>query len=133
MNQQTNPVYFKWLYILIALAVLVNFSALFVTIIGPDGTFYAGIAKTIVQKHDYINLYAQGKEFLDKPHFPFWVTALFFELFGFQTWAYKLPGILFLMMGAGYTYQFAKKLYNKEIALWSVLILLDRRAYYHLQ
>jgi 4-amino-4-deoxy-L-arabinose transferase-like glycosyltransferase len=124
MNQQTNPVYFKWLYVLIALAVLVNFSALFVTIIGPDGTFYAGIAKTIVQKHDYVNLYAQGKEFLDKPHFPFWLTALFFEVFGFQTWAYKLPGILFLMMGAVYTYQFAKKLYNQEIALWSVLILL---------
>jgi 4-amino-4-deoxy-L-arabinose transferase-like glycosyltransferase len=124
MDQQNNPVYFKWLYILIGMAVLVNFSGLFVTIIGPDGTFYAGIAKTIVQKHDYINLYAQGRDFLDKPHFPFWVTAVFFELFGFTTWAYKLPGILFLMMGAAYTYQFAKKLYNHEIALWSVLILL---------
>jgi 4-amino-4-deoxy-L-arabinose transferase-like glycosyltransferase len=124
MNQPTNANYYKWLYILTGLAVLVNFSGLFVTIIGPDGTFYAGIAKTMVQRHDYINLYAQGKDFLDKPHFPFWVTALFFEMFGFQTWAYKLPGILFLMMGALYTYKFALKLYNKEIALWSVLILL---------
>jgi 4-amino-4-deoxy-L-arabinose transferase-like glycosyltransferase len=124
MNPQTNPVYFKWLYILIGMAVLVNFSGLFITIIGPDGTFYAGIAKTMVQRHDYVALYAQGKEFLDKPHFPFWITALFFEVFGFQTWAYKLPGILFLMMGSVYTYRFAKALYNTEIALWSVLILL---------
>jgi len=124
MNQQQNATYYKWLYILIGIAVLVNFSGLFVTIIGPDGTNYAGIAKTMVQRHDYIDLYTWGKDFLDKPHFPFWVTAVFFEIFGFQTWAYKLPGILFLMMGAWYTFKFARELYNKEIALWSVLILL---------
>lgn len=103
---------------------LLNFSGLFITIIGPDGTFYATIAKTMVQKHDYVNLYVKGADFLDKPHFPFWITALFFEAFGFKTWAYKLPGILFLMMGAIYTYQFAKRLYNQEIALWATLILL---------
>lgn len=124
MDGQNNANYFRWLYVLIVLAVLVNFSGLFVIIIGPDGTFYAGIAKTIVQKHDYVNLYAQGKDFLDKPHFPFWVTAIFFEAFGFRTWAYKLPGILFLMMGAVYTYRLARQLYNHEVALWSVLILL---------
>ncbi|GAB3924312.1 ArnT family glycosyltransferase [Mucilaginibacter myungsuensis] len=124
MDRPQNDTYYKWLYILIGMAVLVNFSGLFVTIIGPDGTFYATIAKTMVQKHDYVNLYVKGADFLDKPHFPFWVTAAFFEVFGFVTWAYKLPGILFLMMGAVYTYRFAKDLYNKEIALWSVLILL---------
>lgn len=124
MHQHNNATYFKWLYILTGLAVLVNFSGLFITIIGPDGAFYAGIAKTMVLRHNYIELYTQGKDFLDKPHFPFWITAFFFELFGFKTWAYKLPGILFLMMGAVYTYLFAKKLYNKEIAIWAVLILL---------
>ncbi len=115
---------YKWLYTFIAAAVLVNFSGLFVTIIGPDGTLYATIAKTMVLHHDYVNIYVQGADWLDKPHFPFWVTALFFNVFGINTWAYKLPGILFMMLGAVYTYFFAKRLYNKEIALWSVLILL---------
>ncbi|MGN6637592.1 MAG: ArnT family glycosyltransferase, partial [Mucilaginibacter sp.] len=124
MNGQNTTDNYKWLYIFIAAAVLVNFSGLFVTIIGPDGTLYATIAKTMVLKHDYVNLYAYGADWLDKPHFPFWVTAISFNLFGINTWAYKLPGILFVMMGAIYTYLFAKRLYNKEIALWSVLILL---------
>jgi len=114
----------KWLYLFIAMAVCVNFSGLFITIIGPDGTLYANIAKTMVQRHDYVNLYSQWGDWLDKPHFPFWITALSFNLFGITTWAYKLPGILFMMMGAWYTYLFAKSLYNNEIALWSVLILL---------
>src|ERR1700761_7924755 len=124
MNQSSTATNTKWLYIFIAMAVLVNFSGLFVLIIGPDGTLYATIAKTMVLKHDYVNLYAQGADWLDKPHFPFWVTALSFNLFGFTTWAYKLPGILFMMMGVWYTYLFAKSLYNKEVALWSALILL---------
>lgn len=114
----------KWLYLFIGMAVFVNFSGLFITIIGPDGTLYATIAKTMVLRHDYVNLYAKGGDWLDKPHFPFWITALSFNLFGFTTWAYKLPGVLFMMMGAWYTYLFAKSLYSKEIALWSVLTLL---------
>jgi len=115
---------YKWLYFFIAAAVLLNFSGMFVTILGLDGPLYACIAKTMVQRHDYVNLFSQGKDWLDKPHFPFWVTALSFNLFGFETWAYKLPAILFVLMGGAYTYLFCKKLYNKEIALWSVLIFL---------
>jgi len=118
-----SPSNYKWLYIFIAVAVLVNFSGLFVIIIGPDGTLYATIAKTMALHHDYVNIYVSGADWLDKPHFPFWITALFFNLFGIHTWSYKLPGILFMMMGAVYTYLFAKRLYNKEVALWSVLIL----------
>jgi 4-amino-4-deoxy-L-arabinose transferase-like glycosyltransferase len=124
MHQQYPATSTKWLYLFIAMAVLVNFSGLFITIIAPDGTLYATIAKTMVLRHDYVNLYAQGTDWLDKPHFPFWVTALFFNLFGFTTWAYKLPGILFMMVGAWYTYLFAKSLYNKEVALWATLISL---------
>lgn len=123
MNHTTVSGY-RWLYLFIFLAVLVNFSGLFTTIIGPDGTMYATIAKTMVLRHDYVNMYVLNRDWLDKPHFPFWVTALFFNAFGTHTWTYKLPGILFMMMGAVYTYLFAKRLYNKEIALWSVLILL---------
>jgi 4-amino-4-deoxy-L-arabinose transferase-like glycosyltransferase len=114
----------KWLYLFIGLAVALNFSGLFIPIIAPDGTLYASIAKTMVQRNDYVNLFVYDADWLDKPHFPFWVAALSFKLFGFSTWAYKLPAILFSLMGAVYTYKFAKILYNREVALWSVLILL---------
>jgi len=114
----------NWFYILIGAAVLVNFSGLFVTIMGPDAALYATIAKTMVQHHDYTNLIVNGTDWLDKPHFPFWIAALSYNTFGISTWAYKLPGILFLLMGAWYTYRLAKELYNERIALWSVLILL---------
>jgi len=124
MQQNHTAIKENWLYLFIAFAVFVNFSGLFIPVIGPDGTLYAVIAKTMAQRNDFVNLIAHGKDWLDKPHFPFWATAISFKLFGINTWAYKLPGILFLMLGAWYTFLFAKSLYNKPVALWSVLILL---------
>jgi 4-amino-4-deoxy-L-arabinose transferase-like glycosyltransferase len=124
MQQSPTADKTKWLYLFIGLAVLLNFSGLFIPILAPDGMLYAVIAKTMVQRNDYVQLFVHNADWLDKPHFPFWVTALSFKLFGFTTWAYKLPGILFMLIGAGYTYLLAKELYTKQIALWSVLILL---------
>ena len=90
----------------------------------PDAGVYASVSKNMLLRDKYWELYFQGAGWLDKPHFPFWVTALFFKIFGISTWSYKLPGILFVFMGAWYTWLFAKQYYNKAVALWSVFILL---------
>ena len=124
MDTLTSGNSIKWLNAFVVLAVLLNFSGLFIPIMAPDGALYAGIAKTMVLHNNYTDLFAEGRDWLDKPHFPFWIIAISFKCFGFTTWAYKLPAILFLLMGARYTYLFAKSLYNTEIALWAVLILL---------
>jgi 4-amino-4-deoxy-L-arabinose transferase-like glycosyltransferase len=114
----------KLLQLSIALGVLLNFSGLFVTIIGPDGALYASISKTMVIRNNFAELFVDGRDWLDKPHFPFWMAAISFKLFGFQTWAYKLPAVLLSMMAAGYTYKLAKLFYTREIGLWAALILL---------
>lgn len=114
----------RWIHFFIALAVLLNFSGLFVPIMALDAARYASIVKNMVLQHNYLELYCDHTDWLDKPHFPFWITAFFFKLFGVNTWAYKLPGILFLLLGARYTWLFSKQLYNNTVADWSVLILL---------
>ncbi|MFN8290297.1 MAG: glycosyltransferase family 39 protein, partial [Chitinophagaceae bacterium] len=114
----------RTLFWLIGFAIFINFSGLFVPLMDPDAGVYASISKSIAQRHDYVNLYFQEADWLDKPHFPFWVTAVFFKVFGYHEWSYKLPGILFTLMGAYYTFLFARKFYNTTIALWSSLILL---------
>ncbi len=112
------------LYILLGISVLVNFSGLFVPLMDPDAGVYASISRTMAENNDFVNLYFQGKDWLDKPHFPFWITAAFFEVLGVHDWVYKLPGVLFVMMGARYTYLFARKYYSETVALWSAFILL---------
>src|SRR5882757_740053 len=88
--------HFRWLLLL---GILTNITGLFVTILEPDGALYATIAKTIAQTGDFINLKVGGKDWLDKPHFPFWMAALSFKIFGINGFAYKLPALLFWAIG----------------------------------
>lgn len=124
IDDQDSSQRIKLLQLFIALGVLLNFSGLFVTIIGPDGALYASISKTMVIRNNFAELFVDGRDWLDKPHFPFWMAAISFKLFGFQTWAYKLPAVLFSMIAARYTYKLAKLFYTREIGLWAALILL---------
>ena len=124
MDTREQDVPQRWFALFLVLAIAVNGSGVGLPILGPDAAVYASIAKTMVQQHNYRELFVHGQDWLDKPHFPFWLTALSFRLFGVQTWAYKLPAILCLLMGAWYTYRFAQQFYPPQVARWSVLILL---------
>jgi 4-amino-4-deoxy-L-arabinose transferase-like glycosyltransferase len=76
-------------------------------------------------------MFGNGTDWLDKPHFPFWITAISFKLFGISNWSYKLPAIIFTLIGALYTWKFAIRLYaDKIIANWSVLDLSNGRTHY---
>jgi 4-amino-4-deoxy-L-arabinose transferase-like glycosyltransferase len=109
---------------LLLLEVFVNFSGIGVPFFSNDPALYAAISKAMVQRNDYINLYVYGVDWLDKPHFPFWMAAFSFKLFGVSEWAYRLPALLFILLGTYYTYLLAKQLYNTGVAQVSVLVLL---------
>ena len=114
-----------FLYVALGLAAFANASGLFVTILEPDSTSYATIAKTMVQRHDFVDLFELGKDWLDKPHLPFWLSAISFGIFGFSTWAYKLPALILVYVAAFYTYAFARNLYDRRIALVAAIIFLS--------
>ena len=114
----------KWFYWLVLAGILVNASGLLLPVMEPDGALYATISKTMVLSGDYINLKVQGKDWLDKPHFPFWIIALSFRLFGMNAFAYKLPAFLFWLSGAYFIFAWTKKLYNVQTARLAVLIYL---------
>lgn len=115
----------KWrvtLKVLIIFTIIVNGVGLFFPILrNDDPVLYANIAKNIVLSNDWINLTFLGHDWLDKPHFPFWVTALSFKIFGINSFAYIFPGFLFHVLGGYYTYRLACRLYNIDIGLLSAL------------
>ena len=114
----------KYFVPLFILGVVANLSALFLPILEPDGALYASIAKRMAQTNDFVNLYDLENDWLDKPHFPFWLTALSFKLFGYHSYAYRIPALFFWIMGAVYTFKFARLFYNDVVAKLAVLIYL---------
>ena len=88
-----------------------------------DSALYASIAKEMAISNNFLDLTFDGVDWLDKPHFPFWVTAISFKIFGINTFAYKLPAILFTLLALYYTFRITRELYNRETALLAILIL----------
>ena len=111
--------YFPWL---LFLGIVLNIPGLWLDIMEPDGALYATIAKRIVQHNDWVNLYGNGQDWLDKPHFPFWMAALSYKIFGINGFSYKLPAFIFWLVSLLYTYLTARDLFNSSVARISVLI-----------
>ena len=107
---------------LIILVGIVNLTGLFNDIFTADSSLYATISKSMSQSGDYLNIYVQGKDWLDKPHFPFWMCAISIKAFGANTFGYKFPSLLFFIAGLIYTYKLSKLLYDKETARLATLI-----------
>lgn len=109
----------KWL---IVIAILANCVGMFFPSLSSTFTpYYGSIAKNVVLSHNWLDLTQLGHDWLDKPHFPFWMTAVSFSLFGINSFAYILPGFLFNLLGIFYTYKLAKFWYNGEVGLVAAL------------
>ncbi|TCI91015.1 ArnT family glycosyltransferase [Tenacibaculum sp. M341] len=107
----------------IILIIIVTIIGLPLTLMPPDAALYASISKEMYLNNDFINLYSLGKDWLDKPHLPFWLTAISFKIFGVSNFSYKLPGVLIFFFGVWITYKFAKEAYDKKTAILASIIL----------
>jgi len=110
--------------VVLALAMLVNIAGIGIRYFTDDPSLYSVLARGMAQSNNFTDLIYHGKDWLDKPHFPFWMAALSFKIFGINTIAYKLPALLFFLMSVAYTYKLARKFYDLETSLIATLILL---------
>ena len=114
----------KLLYLaLFILALAINFAAIKTPFFTDDQGLYASIAKNLLYKKDFFQLFTYNQDWLDKPHFPFWAIFISFKVFGISEWPYRLPALLFFCLSLLYTFLFTRKYYGWEIAAAAVLIL----------
>src|SRR3981189_633224 len=88
--------------VLFVLALIVNLAGINVNFFTDDPGLYASIAKNLVYKKEFLQLFTYNQDWLDKPHFPFWMVYFSFKAFGISVWAYRLPGLIFFMLGLLY-------------------------------
>ncbi len=122
LNTFTNSK-FLW-HFAIGLSLLVYAVGMLVTTMEIDGAVYAEISREMFRNGNYFELFLKGQDWLDKPHFQFWMTAASFKLFGINSFSYKLPAVLFMLLGVYYTYLFGKKFYSKKHGYLAALLLM---------
>lgn len=108
--------------LLIILIAISSAFSLYGGLMEPDAALYASIAKNMVLRNDWINLYVRGQDWLDKPHLTFWLAAGSFKIFGISDFAYKLPSLLMNWLGCYYLFLLGLNLYDRKTALIAVLI-----------
>ncbi len=121
------PIQIKWL---VFITLLVNAAAMLTPIINAgDSVLYAALSQHIALSNNWADLILNGQDWLDKPHFPFWITALFFKFGGVSAFTYMLPGFLFHLIGGYFTYRIARLFYDRDTAWLALLVYVS---IYHL-
>jgi 4-amino-4-deoxy-L-arabinose transferase-like glycosyltransferase len=106
------------------LTVLVYAVGLPVTPMEPDAANYAIVSMEMFDSGNFLEIHHKGDDWLDKPHFQFWITALSYSVIGVNAIAYKLPAVLFTLLAALYTYLFGCRFYSRMHGYLAVLMLL---------
>jgi 4-amino-4-deoxy-L-arabinose transferase-like glycosyltransferase len=89
-----------------------------------DGAKYAYISKEIAEGGSWLNLQIQGQLYTQKPQFLFWLSAASFVLLGISNFAFKLPILLYSILGLYAVYRLGKALYDKKTGQIAALMLL---------
>ena len=81
----------------------------------PDEGLHAAISQEMVERGDWIVPRFLGRAFLDKPILFFWAQAASMRVFGMNTAAARLPGMLFGLLGIATTGWLAGTLFDRRI------------------
>ena len=118
-----SPILSNRTYIfLFSLLGLVYIAGLFVPLMDNDSAHHADIALRMYLTGDYVTLYDHRGDYIDKPHFLFWTSALSYHVFGVTSFAYRFPSFLFTILGTYSIYRLGKELYDQEIGKLAALI-----------
>lgn len=109
---------------LFIIVLLVNFIGVFNPIFNGDSAMYATVSKNIAFSNDFINLNNSIQEnWIDKPHFGFWIWAIFIKIFGNTIFAFKFCTFCSLLVLLRYLYLFTKTYYTETTAFLACIIL----------
>ncbi len=93
-----------------------------------DAAQYALISREMLERNSFLQIFENGKDYLDKPPMLFWLSAISLKFFGVHDWAYRLPSFLFAILSVYATYRFTLLYYQKTIAQLSAMVLASSQA-----
>ncbi len=103
---------------------------IWIDVMNIDAAQYASISREMLQTNSFLKVFDSGKDYLDKPPFLFWISAISMKIFGINNFGFKFPTFLFATLGVYSTYQFSKLFYNKNIALLSAIVLASCQGFF---
>lgn len=107
---------------------IVYIAGAFLDVMDIDASQYAAMSQEMMESGEYLQVKEQGKDYLDKPPLLFWISALFFKLFGVSNFVFRIVPILASFVGFYATYRLGKLYYNAKIGYLAALVLASCQA-----
>jgi 4-amino-4-deoxy-L-arabinose transferase-like glycosyltransferase len=85
---------------------------------------HASAARAIATTGDLVTLRVDGVRYLEKAPLPYWLTALSFRIFGFNTFATHLPQALAVMLLALLGHRWANQAFGARTAFYTAISIL---------
>lgn len=99
------------------------FIGLLTPIIDVDAAQYAALSMEMCQRGDYLQITERGIDYLDKPPMLFWLACLSYQLAGFTAFAYKIPSVLFTLLGLWSTQRLGSLLHCQATGRLAMIVL----------
>jgi len=120
----------RFFYISLAVLAVIYAIGMQLDLMDVDSSTYALLSKQMFQSGNYLQLYLNGNDYLDKPPLVFWLACLSYKIFGIHDWAYRLPSVLCLALGIYSVYRYTKLFYTERAAKMAALIMASCMACY---
>lgn len=106
----------------------IYFHNLCIDVMDIDAAQYASISMEMLERGSFLEVTNRYINYLDKPPLLFWLSAFSFKIFGIHNWSYKLPSLIFSILGIIFTYRFTRLFYKERAAYFAALVLASCQA-----
>ena len=111
--------------ILSGLWLVIFFASLFAPPLLDDAdATHANAARHIALSGDWTTLYVNGVRYLEKAPLPYWLVAISFRIFGFNTFAAHLPQAIAVLLLALLGFHWARQAFDDRTALYTGVAVL---------
>jgi len=123
-----NKLYNSYLYFIFGCIIIYIVGSITIPLMEIDSVQYANISREMLLHNNFLQIFDQGKDYLDKPPLLFWISSVSMYFFGINDFAFRLPSILMAIIAIYSTYKFTLLYYSKELALLASLVLASSQA-----
>ncbi len=125
LSTQIGPRRSTAISLLCGLWIVLFFASIFAPPLLDDAdSTHASAARHMALSGDWVTLHVDGVRYLEKAPLPYWLDALAFRVFGFNTFAAHLPQAIAVLLLALLGYRWAAEAFERQTALYTGLAIL---------